>query len=140
MRFLKSFSLSVFLLFIVSCLQEDGLAVIDMGKVKIKAEVADTLEERRHGLMGRTELAENRGMLFVFPEVTQPAFWMKDTIIPLSLAFIDNNGVIREIYELEPLSIEPVRSNYPVLYALEVNRGFFKKHGIKPGDKIIIKM
>lgn len=140
MRFLRSFSLIGFLLLFLSCWDGDGLAVIEIGKVKIKAEVADTIERRRQGLMGRSELAEDHGMLFVFPEITQPAFWMKDTIIPLSLAYIDADGVITEIYELEPLSIEPIRSSYPVLYALEVNQGFFKKHNIKPGDKVNIRM
>ncbi len=88
------------------------------------------------GLMFRESLDQNSGMLFIFNEVGEKSFHMKDTKIPLDIAFINEEGIIESIKELEPLNNEPVYSNANVLYALEVNRGWFKENDVKIGDKI----
>jgi hypothetical protein len=86
--------------------------------------------------MYRERLPEEQGMLFVFEDSRPRSFWMKDTLIPLSIAYMREDWVILEIYEMEPESLEPVPSINPARYALEVNRGFFEKHGIEPGAKV----
>jgi len=103
---------------------------------KLKVEIADEREERVEGLKFRKRLAENRGMLFVYEKESKLSFWMKDTVLPLSIAFIASDGTIREIRDMEPLSLNPVRSSRNVRYALEVNQGWFKNRGIKAGDKV----
>ncbi len=99
-------------------------------------EVADSYEERRSGLMFRDTLPENRGMFFVFPYPQRLSFWMKNTYIPLSIAYIGGDWVIKEIYDLQPLDTTPVISRLPVQYALEVNRGWFERHGVGVGDTV----
>jgi uncharacterized protein len=103
---------------------------------RIYVEIADTPEERAEGLMFRSSLPADRGMLFVFPEPQPLAFWMKNTSIPLSIAYIDRDGRILEIHYMEPYSLESVPSRQPALYALEVNRGTFERLGIEPGDRL----
>ena len=103
-------------------------------KVEIKVEVADTDAEHQLGLMGRTALPEDRGMLFVFDEEQELSFWMKDTLIPLSIAFMDSEGRIVDIQDMEP-SKEGYVSGAPAQYALEVNQGFFEERGVKVGDR-----
>lgn len=104
--------------------------------VVLNVEVAATGAERERGLMGRTALPDNAGMLFVFDRPQMLSFWMKDTLIPLSIAFIDSDGKIVDIQDMQPLD-ETVRvSRVPAKYALEVNQGFFGKHGIKVGDRV----
>ena len=88
------------------------------------------------GLMFRESLDQNSGMFFVFEETGQKSFHMKDTKIPLDIAFIEENGTIESIKELLPLSVIPISSNGQVLYALEVNRGWFKENNIEVGDNI----
>lgn len=102
----------------------------------VTAEVAATVEHRTQGLMHRRMLPENRGMVFVFPSATPQSFWMKNTYIPLSIAYIDAAGVIVNIENMKPHSTDPVPSAKPAKYALEVNRGWFDKRGIKPGMKV----
>jgi uncharacterized membrane protein (UPF0127 family) len=106
-------------------------------KVVIRVEIADDASEREQGLMRRTELGENRGMLFVFEKEQRLSFWMKDTRIPLSIAFMDSEGRIVDIQEMKPLDDEPPNytSAEPARYALEVNRGFFNEHGVEAGDE-----
>jgi uncharacterized protein len=105
-------------------------------KVEVRVEVADTEPERELGLMGRTALPEDRGMLFVFDREQELTFWMKDTLIPLSVAFMDSEGRIVDIQDMKPLDDDPPHyvSAEPSQYALEVNQGFFEEHGIKVGD------
>ena len=88
------------------------------------------------GLMFRESLDQNSGMLFVFEEMGQKSFHMKDTKIPLDIAFVKEDGTIESIKELLPLSVIPISSNGQVLYALEVNRGWFKENNIEVGDNI----
>ena len=103
---------------------------------RITAEVATTELTRTNGLMYRRMLPENRGMLFVFPYVSEQSFWMKNTYVPLSIAFIDEAGVIVSIADMKPLTTDPHPSLKPAKYALEVNLGWFAKRGIKPGAKV----
>ena len=105
-------------------------------EVEVRVEVADTEPEHQLGLMGRTALPEDRGMLFVFDKEQELSFWMKDTLIPLSVAFMDSEGRIVDIQDMKPLDDDPPHyvSAEPAQYALEVNQGFFEEHEIKVGD------
>lgn len=109
-----------------------------IGSATVKAEVADETDERTIGLMGRTELAEGTGMLFVFREPQALGFWMRGTLIPLSIAYVNAAGVIREIHDLQPLDETAARSTFrDLVYALEVPQGWFTRQKILPGDKIL---
>ncbi|HZP92799.1 MAG TPA: DUF192 domain-containing protein [Burkholderiales bacterium] len=103
---------------------------------EIRAEVANTPESRRQGLMFRPSLPDAAGMVFVFPEAGRHAMWMKDTTVPLSVAFIDGHGRILNIEDMAPYSEDTHQSAGPARYALEVNRGWFARHGIKPGARV----
>ena len=105
-------------------------------KVEVRVEVADDPFEQARGLMHRTALGKNRGMLFVFPGEEERSFWMRDTLIPLSIAYIDSRGRITDILDMKPLDDKPPHyvSSEPVQYALEVNQGFFEEQGVKVGD------
>lgn len=108
-----------------------------LGNATLTAEVADTPQRRTIGLMGRTELAANRGMLFVFPHPQPLSFWMRQTSLPLSIAYINAAGVIREIHDLHPFDETSVRSALPdLLYALETPQGWFRQNKIFPGTRI----
>ncbi len=100
---------------------------------RLTVEVADTDETRMQGLMHRRILPENRGMLFVFREVTHHAMWMMNTYIPLSVAFLDERGLIINIADMQPQTRDTHAAAKPAKYALEVNQGWFEKRGIKPG-------
>ena len=107
--------------------------------VEVEAEIADDEAERQRGLMERTELAENAGMLFVFGREQQLSFWMRNTRIPLSIAYIDADGRIVDIEDMEPFDDQTKHpSAEPSKYALEVNQGFFDKRGIGVGDTVEI--
>ena len=103
---------------------------------KLIAEVATDDAARATGLMHRRMLPENRGMLFVFSNPTIQSFWMMNTYIPLSIAFLDEKGTIVNIEDMAPLTTDPHSSAKPAKYALEMNRGWFAKRGIKAGAKI----
>ncbi len=108
-----------------------------LGAETLDAELALSIKEISTGLMYRKEMDENRGMLFVYPYVSDVAFYMKNTYIPLSVAYIDPEGVIQEIYDMEPLNEESVPSKSDnIRYILEVNQGWFARHGIEPGTLI----
>ncbi|MDC0064956.1 DUF192 domain-containing protein [Verrucomicrobia bacterium] len=105
-----------------------------LGAAELTAEIADENHERMAGMMHRTTMPENEGMLFVFPYPHQTGFWMKNTTVPLSIAYIDRASRVIEIYDLHPLNTKPAESRSArVQYALEVNQGWFAKNGIKPG-------
>jgi len=106
-------------------------------KVKVRVEIADEASEQTRGLMYRTALGEDRGMLFVFRSEEKLSFWMKNTLIPLSVAFIDSEGRIVDIQDMKPLDDEPPSyvSARPAQYALEVNQGFFEERGVAVGDR-----
>jgi uncharacterized membrane protein (UPF0127 family) len=108
-----------------------------IGNAMLTAEVADTAPERTVGLMGRTELAANHGMLFVFPQPQPLSFWMRHTSLPLSIAYINAAGIIREIHDLQPFDESSVRSALPdLLYALETPQGWFRQNKIFPGTRV----
>jgi uncharacterized protein len=99
------------------------------------AEIAADEPTRERGLMYRRSLDRDAGMLFVFPADTHASFWMKDTYIPLTIAFIDAGGQIVNLSDMEPFDDRSNhRSARPVRYALEMNRGWFAEHGVGPGD------
>jgi uncharacterized membrane protein (UPF0127 family) len=103
---------------------------------KVTVEVADTEATRMQGLMHRRILPENRGMLFVFREVTHHAMWMMNTHVPLSVAFLDERGLIINIADMQPQTRDTHAAAKPAKYALEVNQGWFAKRDIKPGARI----
>jgi uncharacterized membrane protein (UPF0127 family) len=103
---------------------------------RINAEVATTTETRNRGLMHRDSLDENGGMLFVFPDTDYRSFWMESTYIPLSIAYLTEAGTIINIERMHPHNRASIRSSAPAKYALEVNAGWFKKNGIRPGDSV----
>ena len=105
-----------------------------LGSAELTVEIADENHERQAGMMHRTTMPENEGMLFVFPYPHQSGFWMKNTIVPLSIAYIDPASRVIEIHDMQPGNTKPVESRSArVQYALEVNQGWFAKNGIKPG-------
>jgi uncharacterized membrane protein (UPF0127 family) len=105
-------------------------------QVRVRVEIADDEAELARGLMYRTALAEDRGMLFVFEGEQRLSFWMKNTLIPLSIAFMDSEGRIVDIQDMRPLDDDPPSyvSAEPAQYALEVNQGFFEERGVEVGD------
>lgn len=105
---------------------------------KIRVEVAQTEDEKARGLMFRESLGEDEGMLFVYEREEILTFWMKNTPIPLSIAFIDQRGTIVDIQDMEPFDLRAHASALPARYALEMNRNWFKKRGVKAGDLVNI--
>jgi len=102
----------------------------------IRAEVADTMGARMEGLMRRKSMPQGSGMVFVFDENAVHCMWMKNTLIPLSVAFIDESGAIINIADMQPHSEQSHCAARPARYALEMNRGWFAQRGIKPGAKL----
>lgn len=123
----------------LSCCRNEHKAsfpVLTINGHRLRVETAVTRDERSRGLMHRKHLPADRGMLFVYFRESELSFWMKNTFIPLSIAFVDAQGTIAEIRHMEPGTTDSHTSGKPVLYAIEVNRGWFDKHGIKPGDTV----
>lgn len=111
----------------------------DGGPVLVEVEVAQTPEQRQRGLMGREELDADAGMIFLYFEATKGGFWMKNTLIPLSIAFFDRDGEIVDILDMKPCRIDPCPSYFPdspYYGALEVNAGAFRRWGVTEGDVI----
>ena len=102
----------------------------------ITAEVANTHETRALGLMYRKSLGANEGMLFVFPDVSVHCMWMKNTYIPLSVAFLDAQGTIVSIHDMQPQTETSHCAARPARFALEMNQGWFAQKGIKPGARL----
>ena len=102
----------------------------------INAEVARTQEQRAIGLMHRPTMPANDGMLFVFERAGQQCFWMKNTLLPLSIAFLDDDGTVVNIEEMKPQTLDSHCSARPVRFALDMDQGWFSKRAIKPGAKI----
>jgi len=109
---------------------------LSIGPHKLTAEVAATDSSRSTGLMHRRMMPENRGMLFVFQSVALHSMWMMNTYLPLSVAFVDRDGVIINIADMEPHTQKTHGATRPAKYALEMNKGWFAKRGVKPGDRI----
>jgi len=106
------------------------------GMHRIDAQVAATPEQRMTGLMHRKEMPQHEGMLFVFEQPTQQCFWMKNTLLPLSIAFIADDGTIVNIDEMAPQTLDSHCSAKPVRYVLEMNTGWFARKRIQPGAKL----
>jgi hypothetical protein len=109
---------------------------LSAGMHLIRAEVAADFTTRAQGLMYRESLAPNAGMLFIFDEPAIQCMWMKNTLISLSVAFIDASGVILNIADMQPQTEESHCAVKPALLALEMSRGWFAQHGIKPGVRL----
>ena len=120
-----------------------GNVLIDTerGSVIVSTEIADSEEQREHGLMGRTSLGDDEGMIFIFMEPSTGGFYMKDTLIPLSIAFIDEGGKIIAITDMDPCHSDPCpiyRSPSEYSAALEVNQGAFEAWGVAVGDRVTL--
>ena len=102
----------------------------------LQVELALTESTRERGLMFRKELPDGTGMLFVFEADTSGPFWMRNTYVPLSIAFIDRAGTIIDIKDMQPRSEALVSSGVPARYALEVNQGWYARHGVQSGDSL----
>jgi uncharacterized membrane protein (UPF0127 family) len=105
-------------------------------QIIIRTELAKSEQEQRVGLMFRKTLADGAGMIFIFPSDRVLSFWMKNTLIPLSIAYISRDGTIAEIHDMTALSTRAIQSRRSLRYALEVPQGWFTKMGIAEGDKI----
>jgi uncharacterized membrane protein (UPF0127 family) len=116
----------------VKIIRQDGTEYI------VKAEIAVKTEDRNHGFMERKNIPDGTGMLFVFERDQLLSFWMKNTPHPLSIAYIDSKGKIRNIFDMNPYSTDSIKSTVSVRYALEVPQGWYKKNGITEGDTVII--
>jgi uncharacterized membrane protein (UPF0127 family) len=126
------------ILFAMSC-KASSVAFRNGSRVSTLAvEVAETPADRMMGLMGRKSLTADSGMLFDFGTTVDTAFWMKDTSIPLSIAFIGTDGKVLAIRDMKPFDETPVRSPGAYRYAIEVNRGWFAANGITAGSTALI--
>ncbi|MBI4988126.1 MAG: DUF192 domain-containing protein [Rhodocyclales bacterium] len=133
---MKSLSLFFFLLLTSAAALAAPTLELSAGMHRIEAEVASTQGDRATGLMNRPAMPVQRGMLFVFPKPGVQCFWMKNTLIPLSIAFIDDSGRIVQIADMQPQSLDNHCSAKPVRFALEMNAGWFKSRGLAAGAKI----
>lgn len=109
---------------------------LTVGMHVIKAELAVTPTQQAVGMMMRTEMGANEGMLFVNSDSSRRCFWMRNTLLPLSIAFISEDGSIVNIAEMQPRSDDSHCSTHPVRYALEMNKGWFAKRGLQAGSKL----
>ena len=116
---------------------------VQLGDAKVIVELAVTPEEKAKGLVHREYLDENKGMLFIFEDEKAPSFWMKNTLIPLDMIFINSDNKIVDILVAEPCKKDPCKSYTPkadAKYVLEVNAGFSERHNAKIGDEVSIKI
>lgn len=118
--------------------QQPQLPILELfaGMHRIEAEVAATPASRQTGMMLRTFMAPQRGMLFVFPEAAEHCMWMRNTLVPLSVAFLDEKGKIINVEDMKPRTEENHCSLKPARYALEMNLGWFKSRGLGAGFSI----
>lgn len=121
-------------------LRTTPLKKILVGKTPLWVEVAETLEKQERGLMFRRSMPENEGMLFVYKEPIEMSFWMRNTFIPLDIAFIGADGLILNIHQAHPLDESVLyRSAGSAKYVIETNQGWFARHGLGPGDKVTLR-
>ena len=114
-------------------LERTKLAV---GMHQIDAQIAATPEQRQIGLMYRKEMPQHEGMIFVFEQPVKQCFWMKNTLLPLTAAFVTDDGTIVNLADMKPQTLDAHCSTQPVRYVLEMNQGWFAKKGIKAGIKL----
>ena len=110
--------------------------MLSAGMHQIDTQLAQTPEQRQIGLMWRKEMPQHEGMLFIFEQPSQQCFWMKNTLLPLTAAFVADDGTIVNLEDMKPQTTEPHCSAKPVRYVLEMNKGWFAKKGIKAGSKL----
>ena len=110
--------------------------VLKIGNHPLKVEVAQTEAQRQQGLMFRKSLGRDDGMLFIFEDPGYYAMWMKNTLIPLSVAFVDANGVILNVADMAPQTLDSHPAQGPAVYAIETNVGWFAQHHVGAGDKV----
>ena len=106
------------------------------GMHRLDVQIAATPEQRQIGLMFRKDMPQHEGMIFVFDQPATQCFWMKNTLIPLSAAFVSDDGTVVNIEDMKPLALDAHCSAQPVRYVLEMNKGWFAKKGIKAGSKL----
>ena len=111
-------------------------ASVKVGAHPLRVEIAASDPQRMQGLMYRKKLGRDDGMLFIFDEPAYQSMWMKNTLIPLSVAFIDGEGRILNILDMEPQTLETHTSAGPALYAIETNKGWFEENRVKPGETV----
>ena len=116
--------------------QNLSTTTLTAGMHNIRAQVAMAPEQRQIGLMFRKEMPTHEGMLFVFDEPSVQCFWMRNTLIPLSIAFLADDGTVVNTAEMQPQNDTSHCSTRPVRFALEMNQGWFAKRGVKPGSRI----
>ena len=109
---------------------------LTLGMHSLDVQVATTPEQRQIGLMFRKEMPQHEGMIFVFEQAAQQCFWMKNTLLPLTAAFVADDGTIVNLADMKPQTLDSHCSNQPVRYVLEMNKGWFEKKGIKAGSKL----
>jgi uncharacterized protein len=134
----KAFPAALLVLVLASsaCEAKPKTYELSIGGAKLVVEAAVTDAEREKGLMFRKSVPEGTGMLFVFERDQKLSFWMKNTEVPLSIAYITSDGTIREILDMKPFSLAPVNSEWYVRYALEAPQGWYARAGVKVGDKV----
>ena len=110
--------------------------VFRMGEAEVTAEVVFDDTTRKRGLMYRKQMPESRGMLFIFPDKSRRSFYMKNTLIDLSIAYVSDDGRILQIRNMRAKDESSIRSNHEVRFALEVNKGWFGRNGVQVGDRI----
>ena len=106
------------------------------GMHRIDAQVAQAPHERQIGLMHRAEMPQHEGMLFIFEQPAQQCFWMKNTLLPLTAAFVEDDGTVVNLADMQPQTLDSHCSARPVRYVLEMNKGWFAQRGIKAGFKL----
>jgi len=116
--------------------QQLPMVALNAGMHNVQAQLAASPEQRQIGLMYRREMPANEGMLFVFEDASRQCFWMRNTLLPLSIAFVADDGTIVNLAEMKPMTEDSHCSSKPVRYALEMNAGWFAKRGIGPGSKL----
>ena len=123
--------------------QAENLPQMDLPRIQIAAgmhlidtQIASTEQQRATGLMFRKDMPQTEGLLFVFEQASQQCFWMKNTLLPLSAAFVADDGTIVNLVEMKPQTTDSHCSTQPVRFVLEMNQGWFQKKGIKAGFKL----
>lgn len=129
-------ALALFFIAATSALAQPAVVQLNAGMYLIRAEVAADFDTRARGLMFRESMPSNGGMLFLFDESSTHCMWMKNTLLPLSVAFIDESGAIINIEDMQPQTEDSHCARRPARYALEMNRGWFAARGIKAGSRL----
>jgi uncharacterized membrane protein (UPF0127 family) len=142
---MKQTAITLLAWFLVQCslVQAQNLPQMDLPRIKISAgmhlidtQLASTDQQRATGLMFRKDMPQSEGMLFIFEQATLQCFWMKNTLLPLTAAFVTDDGTIVNLADMKPQTTDSHCSNQPVRFVLEMNQGWFAKKGIKAGSKL----